>query len=98
MGKLVIALKSSDERSRDVWQVAQGIRSFAKQNLGEIKVRVNEIQSSVTGVSGGRNLVRSPVQVELKGSDMDQLVADSAKVEQIFCFDCRPEGYQKFLC
>ena len=84
MGKLVIALKSSDERSRDVWQVAQGIRSFAKQNLGEIKVRVNEIQSSVTGVSGGRNLVRSPVQVELKGSDMDQLVADSAKVEQIF--------------
>ena len=84
MGKLVIALKSSDERSKDVWQVAQGIRSFAKQNLGEIKVRVNEIQSSVTGVSGGRNLVRSPVQVELKGSDMDQLVADSAKVEQIF--------------
>ena len=84
MGKLVIALKSSDERSRDVWQVAQGIRSFAKQNLGEIKVRVNEIQSSVTGVSGGRNLVRSPVQVELKGSDMNQLVADSAKVEQIF--------------
>lgn len=84
MGKLVIALKSSDERSKDVWQVAQEIRSFAKQNLGEIKVRVNEIQSSVTGVSGGRNLVRSPVQVELKGSDIDQLVADSAKVEQIF--------------
>ena len=84
MGKLVIALKSSDERSKDVWQVAQEIRSFAKQNLGEIKVRVNEIQSSVTGVSGGRNLVRSPVQVELKGSDMNQLVADSAKVEQIF--------------
>ena len=25
MGKLVIALKSSDERSKDVWQVAQGI-------------------------------------------------------------------------
>ena len=28
--------------------------------------------------------MRSPVQIELKGSDMDQLVADSAKVEQIF--------------
>ena len=84
MGKLVIALQSSDERSKDVWQVAQGIRSFAKQNLGDIKVRVNEIQSSVTGVSGGRNLVRSPVQVELKGSDMEQLVADSEKVVQIF--------------
>lgn len=43
MGKLVIALKSSDERSRDVWQVTQEIRSFAKQNLGEIKVLVNEM-------------------------------------------------------
>ena len=84
MGKLTVALKNTDERSEDVWQVAQGIRSFARQNLGDIKVRVNEIQSSVTGVSGGRNLVRSPVQVELKGSDMDQLLADSEKVEQIF--------------
>lgn len=84
MGKLTVALKNTDERSEDVWQVAQGIRSFARQNMGDIKVRVNEIQSSVTGVSGGRNLVRSPVQVELKGSDMDQLLADSEKVEQIF--------------
>lgn len=84
MGKITVALKSSDERSKDVWQVAQGIRSFARQSMGEIKVRVNEIQSSVTGVSGGRTLVRSPVQVELKGSDMDQLLADSEKVEKIF--------------
>ena len=84
MGKITIALKGSDERSRDVWQVAQGIRSFARQSMGEIKVRVNEIQSSVTGVSGGRTLVRSPVQVELKGSDMEQLLADSEKVEKIF--------------
>ena len=84
MGKITVALKNTDERSEDVWQVAQGIRSFARQNMGDIKVRVNEIQSSVTGVSGGRSLVRSPVQVELKGSDMDQLLADSEKVEQIF--------------
>lgn len=84
MGKITVALKNSDERSKDVWQVAQGIRTFARQSMGEIKVRVNEIQSSVTGVSGGRTLVRSPVQVELKGSDMDELLADSEKVEKIF--------------
>ena len=84
MGKIVISLKNKDERSRDVWQIAQSIRSFGRENLGDVKIRVNEIQSSVTGVSGGRTLVRSPVQVELKGSDMEQLVQESAAVENIF--------------
>ncbi len=84
MGKITVSLCNKNDRSRDVWQVAGDIRSFARKNLPDVKIRVNEIQSSVTGVSGGRLLVRSPVQVELKGSDMEQLLAESAKVEQIF--------------
>lgn len=83
-GKIVISLYSKDERSRDVWDVAQDIRNFARKNLGDVKIRVNELQSSVTGVSGGRTLVRSPVQVELKNNDMEQLEADGAKLEAIF--------------
>lgn len=83
-GKLTISLIDKTKRSRDVWQIANGIRAFARKNLGEIKIRVNEIQSSVTGVSGGRTLVRSPVQVELKGSDMDVLQQDADRVEKIF--------------
>ena len=55
MGKLVIALKSSDERSRDVWQVAQGIRSFAKQNLGEISAKVEQIFASTAGLKDIKN-------------------------------------------
>lgn len=83
-GKITISLVDRSQRSKDVWQIAREIRSFASQNLGGIKIRVNEIQSSVTGVSGGRTLVRSPVQLELKGGDMEQLLRDAAKVEKIF--------------
>lgn len=83
-GKISISLYNRKERNKDVWQIADDIRSFAKANLRDVKVRVNEIQSSVTGVSGGRTLVRSPVQVELKGSDMELLIKESAKVQKIF--------------
>lgn len=83
-GKATLSLFGRSERSRDVWQIANDIRSFAKENMANVKLRVNEIQSSVTGVSGGRQLVRSPVQVELKGNSMEQLVADGHKVEELF--------------
>ena len=83
-GKISIALYNRRERGKNVWQVADDIRSFAKKNLGDVKIRVNEIQSSVTGVSGGRTLVRSPIQIELKGSDMDLLIKESEKVQKIF--------------
>ena len=83
-GKISISLYNRRERSKDVWQIADDIRTFAKNNLGDVKVRVNEIQSSVTGVSGGKTLVRSPIQIELKGSDMSLLIKESEKVQKIF--------------
>ena len=83
-GKISISLYNRRERSKDVWQIADDIRTFAKTNLGDVKVRVNEIQSSVTGVSGGKTLVRSPIQIELKGSDMSLLIEESEKVQKIF--------------
>lgn len=83
-GKISISLYNRRERSKDVWQIADDIRTFAKTNLGDVKVRVNEIQSSVTGVFGGKTLVRSPIQIELKGSDMSLLIKESEKVQKIF--------------
>lgn len=83
-GKISISLYNRRERSKDVWQIADDIRTFAKTNLGDVKVRVNEIQSSATGVSGGKTLVRSPIQIELKGSDMSLLIKESEKVQKIF--------------
>ena len=83
-GKISISSYNRRERSKDVWQIADDIRTFAKTNLGDVKVRVNEIQSSVTGVSGGKTLVRSPIQIALKGSDMSLLIKESEKVQKIF--------------
>ena len=83
-GKATLSLYSSSERSKDVWQLANEIRAFAREHIGDVKLRVNEIQSSVTGVSGGRQLVRSPVQVELKGNSMEELVAEGERVEELF--------------
>lgn len=83
-GKISVTLTDKTKRSRSVWQIAENLRLFAKQSLPGVLTRVNVIQSSVAGVSGGRNLVRSPLQVELKGSDMDILVRESAIVEKIF--------------
>ena len=82
-GKISITLCNKNERSRSVWSIAEDIRSFARRNLGSASARVNVIQSSVAGVSGGRNLVRSPLQIELKGSSMEVLAEESARVEKI---------------
>ena len=82
-GKISITLCDKSERSRSVWKIAEEIRTFAKKNLGSATARVNVIQSSVAGVSGGRNLVRSPIQIELKGSSMEVLAEESARVEKI---------------
>lgn len=83
-GKATLSLYGRSERSKDVWQLASEIRAFARDNMANVRLRVNEIQSSVTGVSGGRQLVRSPVQVELKGNSMEHLISDGKKVEELF--------------
>ena len=82
-GKISITLCNKNDRSRSVWNIAEEIRSFARKNIGSASARVNVIQSSVAGVSGGRNLVRSPLQIELKGSSMEVLAEESARVEKI---------------
>ena len=82
-GKISITLCNKDERSRSVWKIAEDIRAFARKNLGSANARVNVIQSSVAGISGGRNLVRSPLQIELKGSSIEVLAEESARVEKI---------------
>ena len=83
-GKVSVTLTNKSDRSRSVWRIAEAIRRFAQANLPGVTTRVNVIQSSVAGVSGGRNLVRSPLQVDIKGSDMDGLIKDSAVVEKLF--------------
>ena len=83
-GKISVTLFNRSKRDKSVWEIADEFRRFSRANFGDVKIRVNEIQSSVTGVSGGRSLVRSPVQVELYGRDMNLLIEESQIVQKIF--------------
>jgi len=83
-GKLSITLVGRGERERSVFQIADAIRRFTNANLGNAKVRVTPVQSSVAGVSGGKSFVRSPVQVELKGNTLEKLVQEAHRVEELF--------------
>ena len=38
-GKISISLYNRSKRSKDVWEIADEIRKFAKNNFGDIKVR-----------------------------------------------------------
>ncbi|WP_425058763.1 Swarming motility protein SwrC [Sporomusa carbonis] len=83
---LTVQLVDRKERRRSVWQITDQVRSFAKMNVPEATVRVNETQSSVAGVSGGAGSggpATGAVQIELLGQNLDNLIAASYRVQTI---------------
>lgn len=89
-GSISVTLCDRSERSRDVWEITEEVRKFAKKNiLTAQSVRVNETQSSVAGVSGGGGLgmgkkpVKSALELELKGTDNEALVAASYDIQDL---------------
>ena len=77
---ITVQLVERKQRSRTVWQITDDVRQFARVNCGTAIVRVNETQSSVAGVSGGGS---APVQVELLGTNLDELVNASYKIQDM---------------
>lgn len=89
-GSISVTLCDRSERSRDIWEITEEVRKFAKKNiLTAQSVRVNETQSSVAGVSGGGGLgmgkkpVKSALELELKGTDNEALVAASYDIQDL---------------
>lgn len=89
-GSISVTLCDRSERSRDIWEITEAVRKFAKKNiLTAQSVRVNETQSSVAGVSGGGGLgmgkkpVKSALELELKGTDNEALVAASYDIQDL---------------
>lgn len=83
-GSLSIQLIDRKDRDRTVWQITDQVRAYAKQKLPNVIVRVNESQSSVAGVSAsGGGGGGAPVQIQLLGSNMDNLVASSYQTQTI---------------
>ena len=89
-GSISVTLCDRSERSRDIWEITEDVRKFAKKNiLTAQSVRVNETQSSVAGVSGGGGLgmgkkpVKSALELELKGTNNEALVAASYEIQEL---------------
>lgn len=86
-GSISVQLQDQKERNRSIWEITDQVRSFAKENLKGVTVQVSETQSSIAGVSGGGmgggGPSSSPVQLELRGSDMDKLVQSSYTIQTI---------------
>ena len=82
-GSLSVRLVGRKDRERSVWEITDEIRAYAAKNLPGVSVRVNETQSSVAGVSGGRGGGGAPVQIQLLGVNMDNLVQANEKVKEL---------------
>ena len=88
-GRIKVELYDRKQRSSSVWDVTDKVRDFAKNNITNAKVRVKETQSSVAGVSGGPGNGGGALQIELRGNDIQALVADSYKLQELLQKDIR---------
>lgn len=84
-GSITVQLYDRKERSRSVWNITDDVRKFANENISGGDVQVKETQSSVAGVAGGPGSGRGSgaFQLELRGNDLDGLVAASYKVQAL---------------
>lgn len=83
-GRIKVQLLDRKERSRNVWQIANEVRDFAA-DIKTAEVRVTETQSNVAGISGGGGAKNGggALQVELRGSNNDELKAAAEQVMTI---------------
>ena len=80
-GRIKVELIGRRERSRSVWEITQEVREFAAK-IPAAEIRVTENQSNMSGTSGGRG-GGGALQVELRGNNMQELMAAADKVEKI---------------
>lgn len=83
MGSITVQLKKKKDRSRSVWEVTDDIRQWSRKNMMGVTVRISETQTSVSGVASTQQGPSAPVQVEIKGQDMDEILAASARVQEV---------------
>ncbi|MDU2064008.1 MAG: efflux RND transporter permease subunit [Sporomusaceae bacterium] len=86
-GGISVQLVDRRERSRSVWQVTDEVRQYLRQEVPGATAQVSETQSSIAGVSGGTGTGgggpnNSPVQIELRGTNLDAIVKASYRVQE----------------
>ena len=85
-GGISVQLVDRKDRNRSVWQVTDQVRQHLRTNFPQAIVQVNETQSSVAGVSGstgtgGNGPNQSPVQIEIRGANLENIVKASYQVQ-----------------
>ncbi|BBB90068.1 MAG TPA: efflux RND transporter permease subunit [Methylomusa anaerophila] len=87
-GGISVRMVDRQDRQRSVWEVTDQVRQNLRKLLPQAVVQVNETQSSIAGVSGGagsggRGPNSSPVQIELQGQNLANLIKASYRVQEI---------------
>lgn len=85
-GRIMVQTVDRKERSRSIWQIADEVRNFSKEEVTDATVRITETQSSIAGVSsgGGKGGSGNSLQVELYSNNLDVLVDTSYQVQDLF--------------
>jgi HAE1 family hydrophobic/amphiphilic exporter-1 len=77
-GSVFVQMIDLKDRQRTVWQVTDEVRKHLRQIMPQAISQVSETQSSVTGVSGGGGGGgRSPIQIEIRGASLENIVKAS---------------------
>ena len=83
-GSLSVQLVDRKDRKRSVWDITDQVRAYASKNIPNATVRVSETQSSVAGVAGGGGSgPATPVQIELLGANLDNLVKANYQAQKV---------------
>jgi HAE1 family hydrophobic/amphiphilic exporter-1 len=81
-GSVFVQMIDLKDRQRTVWQVTDDVRKHLRQSMPQAISQVSETQSSVTGVSGGGGGGgRSPIQIEIRGASLENIVKASYQVQ-----------------
>lgn len=84
-GSVSVQLFDMKDRQRSVWQVTDQVRKFLQKDMSQAIAQVSETQSSVAGVSGGGGGGggRSPIQIEIRGASLDNIIKASNNVQDV---------------
>ncbi len=85
-GSISVQMVDRKDRQRSVWDVTDQVRQQLKKSLPTAVVQVSETQSSIAGVSGGAGSGgpnTAPVQIELQGQNLANLVKASYRIQEI---------------
>ena len=83
-GRIRVALTDRQDRDRSIWAITDEMRRWISKNITDGDVRIKEDQASVSGTAGGGlGQGGGAFRLELRGNDMQDLIAASYMVQNM---------------